>query len=121
MSRGLWRGMLPMRRVQIRPMAAERHDAPPHPAKAKGEHRPEAPHEPEAAEYHPVGQPPVPHSSLRRGQTLQADADEGQALQGEGVAGGGRVYYSFCKLLSKGKKMKGLQQPKGRDYNPEGL
>ena len=70
-------------------MAAERHDAPPHPAKAKGEHRPEAPHEPEAAEYHPVGQPPVPHPSLRRGQTLQTDAGEGQALQGEGVAARG--------------------------------
>ena len=31
------------------------------------------------------------------------------------------VYDTFCKLLSKGKKMKGLRQPKERDDNPEGL
>jgi hypothetical protein len=31
------------------------------------------------------------------------------------------VYYSFCKLLSRRKKMKRLQYSKERDYNPEGL
>ena len=33
----------------------------------------------------------------------------------------GIVYYSFCKLLSRRKKMKRLQYSKERDYNPEGL
>jgi hypothetical protein len=31
------------------------------------------------------------------------------------------VYYSFCKLLSRRKKIKRLQYSKERDYNPEGL
>jgi hypothetical protein len=31
------------------------------------------------------------------------------------------VYYSFCKLLSRRKKMKRLQYSKERDCNPEGL
>ena len=80
-----------MRRIQIRPVPAERHDPPPPSAKTEREHRPEAPHEPETAEYHPVGQPPIPHPRLLRGQTLQTDTDEGQTLLGEGVAGGGRA------------------------------
>jgi hypothetical protein len=34
---------------------------------------------------------------------------------------GAIVYYSFCKLLSRRKKIKRLQYSKERDYNPEGL
>ena len=76
-------------------MAAERHDAPPSSPKAERKHRTETPHEPEASEYHPVGQPPVPHPRLLRGQTLETYADEGQALQGEGVAQGGTMQVFF--------------------------